>query len=100
MPNHKPATVVVVVAAGGGIPALKTILGNLPKNFPAPVVVVQHRSMDHILADILVRVTALRVADATEGDVPKPGCVYITEPSRHLTVTDEGRFAYHDGIRI
>jgi two-component system chemotaxis response regulator CheB len=34
---------VVVAAAAGGLPALRTVLAGLPAGFPAAVVIVQHR---------------------------------------------------------
>ena len=47
--------VVVFGASFGGIPALSTILANLPEEFPADIAIVQHRSSEPgLLAETLV----------------------------------------------
>jgi two-component system chemotaxis response regulator CheB len=100
--DTKPTSVVVIGASAGGVQALTKVLQGLPKDFPAAVVVVQHRSAtaQSLLPTLLGRRTALPVIDAQEGDALKPGTVYIARPDLHLTVTESGHFAYHDGRRI
>lgn len=94
--------IVLIASSAGGIEALTTVLGALPPAFPAPVVIVQHRSptAHSILPAILARRTALRVREANTGDALEPGVVYIARADQHLTVTDLGVFAYEDGRRI
>lgn len=94
--------IVVIGASAGGIPALTTILNALPSDFPAPIVIVQHRSLskEWLLAAVLARRTSLRVREAETGGALEPGTVYIAKPSRHLTVTVDRRFEYSDGHRI
>jgi chemotaxis response regulator CheB len=43
-PVAKPPAVVVIGASTGGIEAISTILQSLPKDFPGPIIVVQHRT--------------------------------------------------------
>jgi two-component system chemotaxis response regulator CheB len=89
-------------ASAGGIQAVSTILQGIPKNFPAPIVVVQHRSptAESFLVPILERRTILPVVEALEGETLRPGTVYVAQTDQHLTITDAGRFAYCDGQRI
>ncbi len=94
--------IVVIGASAGGIQSLVTLLGGLPADFPAPIVIVQHRSPTHdsLLTRILGSQSRLRVEDAVEGEALAPGVVYVARPDRHLTITSEGRFSYWDGARI
>lgn len=88
----QPASRVVVVASSaGGLSALTQLLGALPAGFPAGILVVQHLDPHHrsLMADILGRRTELRVREAQEGDLIKPGSVYIAPPDRHLLVNPD-----------
>ena len=98
----KPSAIVVIGASAGGIQALSTVLQGLPGEFPAPVVIVQHRpatGKSHLVS-ILERRTVLPVVEAADGEALKPGCVYIARPDQHLTVTSAGCFAYSNGRRV
>jgi two-component system chemotaxis response regulator CheB len=94
--------VIVIGASGGGFQALSRVLGQLPNDFPAPIAIVQHRSLERPseLARLLGRKTPLPVADAADGEAPRAGHVYIADPGRHLMITDAGRFEYVDGQKI
>lgn len=89
--GSKPYGIVAVAASAGGITALGRLLSGLPKDFPVPVVMVQHLDPRHetIIADVLGRRTSLPVRLAAEGDLPEPGNVYIAPPNRHLLVSGE-----------
>jgi two-component system chemotaxis response regulator CheB len=91
-----------MAASAGGIEAVTTILHALPSEFPAAIVLVQHRSPSRpsLLKAILARHTTLRVADAEAGATLERGHVYIARSDQHLTVNEERRFAYVDGRRI
>jgi two-component system chemotaxis response regulator CheB len=94
--------IVVAAASAGGIGALSTLLRGLPTDFPAPIVVVQHRRpfTQSLLPAILQRSSPLPVVEARPGAVCAPGFVYLARPELHLSVTRQGRFAYSDGRRI
>jgi len=81
-------SLVVVAASAGGLPALTALLADLPERFPLPVAVVQHLDPRHdsAMAQILSRRTALRVKEATAGDLLAPGVVYVAPADRHLLV--------------
>jgi two-component system chemotaxis response regulator CheB len=80
--------VVALAVSVGGLKALSQILSDLPADFPAAVVVVQHRSpgLEGLLADLLGRRTPLRVKPAEEGDRLCAGTVFVAPPDQHLLV--------------
>jgi two-component system, chemotaxis family, protein-glutamate methylesterase/glutaminase len=84
------ASLVVVGTSWGGLAALTEILGGLPRDFPAPMVVVQHRSRhgDNLLASLLQDMTAMRVVDAEDKEPLEPSAVYIAPANYHLLVED------------
>ncbi len=83
---------VVVAASAGGLDALSTVLGALPPDFEAAVVVVQHLDPRHrtLLDTVLGRRTQLPVSLAEEGDCLRPGTVLVAPPDRHLLVNPGG----------
>jgi len=87
--------IVTIGCSFGGLYALMDLLGALTTDFPAPIVVVQHRSSDeydeHRLAHVLSRYSALPVKDADHGErIMAPG-VYLAPADYHLLV-DGGQF--------
>jgi two-component system chemotaxis response regulator CheB len=84
--------VVATVGSTGGPSALARILGALPFDFPAAVVVVQH--MSAAFADAFCRwldhASALEVRTAQQGDALAPGVVLIAPPDKHIMVTSKG----------
>ncbi|MFN2183134.1 MAG: chemotaxis protein CheB [Anaerolineae bacterium] len=81
-----------MAASAGGLSALSQVLSGLPKDFPAPVAVVQHLDPRHrsLMAEILGKRTALEVRQAREGDDLQPGWVYIAPPDHHLLINGDG----------
>ena len=80
---------VVIGASWGGLQALRCILGGLPADLGAAVVVVQHRSADShpsALRDLLAAVATLRVCDVDDKRVLAPGHVYMAPPDFHTLV--------------
>lgn len=90
MPNKE---IVVVGASTGGIEALRTLLGALPREFAATVFVVQHLSphVPSLLPAILERAASLHVEAARDGEEFRPGRVYVAPPDRHLLLEPGGR---------
>ncbi|NEO95699.1 MAG: chemotaxis protein CheB [Moorea sp. SIO3G5] len=84
--------IVALASSAGGLKALMQILCDLPANFPAAIVVVQHLDPRHpsLMAHILSRRTFLQVKEAESEDCVKPGTVYIAPPNRHLLVNTDG----------
>jgi two-component system chemotaxis response regulator CheB len=84
--------VVAMAASAGGLAAISEVLGGLPAEFPAAIVVVQHIDPRHrsLMADILSRRTSLRVKEAEAGEMVDEGTVYVAPPNRHLLVNADG----------
>jgi two-component system chemotaxis response regulator CheB len=84
--------VVVIGASAGGLPALATLLGELPGTFPVPVALVLHLSPDRpsVLTDVLGRYTRLRVRWAENGSKLTVGTIYVAPPDRHVILQSDG----------
>ena len=84
--------IVALAASAGGLNALSEVLSALPASFPASIVVVQHLDPRHrsLMAKILSGRTSLAVKEAEEGDLLRPGTVYVAPPDRHLLVNPDG----------
>ena len=91
---------VVVGASAGGLPALQTVLRELPGELPMAMLVVVHSSPDSPggLADVLNRGSTYPVSYARDGLEIRYGHVYLAPPDLHLT-TDDGRLAVRHGPR-
>ena len=85
-----PRAVVAVGASAGGIEALRTLLGRLPADFPAAVLVVVHLGRDSpsMLARVLSRASGLPVEPATDGAPLRGGLVTVARQDHHLVVRD------------
>ena len=79
------ARIVAIGASTGGPLALQTILSQLPREFPLPVLIVQHMTPTFTqgFADWLGTSTPLPVRLAVAGDVLQPGTVYIAPDDYH-----------------
>ncbi|MBE9048649.1 chemotaxis protein CheB [Pleurocapsales cyanobacterium LEGE 10410] len=82
---------VAIAASAGGLNALSQVLSNLPADFPATIVIVQHLDPRHrsLMADILSKRTPLPVKQAQDGDRLEYNQVYIAPPNRHLLVNSD-----------
>lgn len=86
---------VVLGVSMGGVDALQRVLPALPPDFPLPLLVVIHLSpgSGDGLARLLDSLSALRVKEADEGELPQPGSVYLAPAGYHLLVERDGRLA-------
>ncbi len=75
----------------GGPQTLQEILKDLPGNFPSPILIVQHMPpiFTRQLAERLNKISPLQVKEAEEGDLIKPGMVYIAPGDYHMEVVTE-----------
>jgi hypothetical protein len=89
--------VVVIGASAGGLPALTSIVGELPRSLPASLLVVVHAAMDgsRLLPTMLGRASALPAAFAAAGDRLAPDRIYVAPPDRHLIVQNERLSVVH-----
>src|SRR5215471_11816034 len=81
---------VVVGSSAGGIEALGVLMGSLPQDFPAPLVLAQHldpRRPSH-LASILERRSKLPIVTVLERTRLEPGKVYVVPSNQHVVILD------------
>jgi len=81
---------VAIGASWGGLQAVESVLGALPADFGAAVVIAQHRrgSLDHEdrLCDLLDARCALPVREAEDKQALTPGTVLVAPADYHLLV--------------
>ena len=84
--------IIAIGASTGGIDALASILGQLPADFPLPVVVVQHMPplFTRLFAQRLHSATKVTVREAKDGDLIEAGTVLIAPGDFHLSVRRDG----------
>ena len=85
--------IVAIGASTGGPPVLQTILSQLPKDFPAPVLVVQHMAAGFVRGFIewLAQSSRLPVHLAAHGEQMLPGHVYVAPDELQMKVERGGR---------
>jgi two-component system chemotaxis response regulator CheB len=91
-PSPPSFKVVGLAASAGGVEAVSRILAALPGDFPAAIVLVQHRTAQEpfLLPKVLSRQTALRVEKAVEGTALRPATAFVAPPDWHLLVNEGG----------
>jgi two-component system chemotaxis response regulator CheB len=96
-PARTRARVIAIAASTGGPPALSRILSELPADFRAPLLVVQHiaEGFAEGLAKWLGESSRLRVKVGARGEPLQPGTVYLAPDRCHLGVEGE-RIALSD----
>ena len=83
-----PFRFIAVGTSLGGFQALRTLLGGLPKDFPLPLAVVQHRSYEdsEAFAPLLAAQIQLPVIEVEDKEEIKEGHVYVSPSNYHLMV--------------
>ena len=83
--------VIVVGASAGGVQALQTLVGGLPRNLRAAIFMVLHTRTEDggHLADILSRNGNMAAANALNGSPVTPGRIYVARPNLHLTLRSD-----------
>lgn len=91
--------IVAIGASTGGPIALQRLLSGLPKDFPVPIVIVQHISDSFVdgLTEWLTDTTGYRVRVAAGGEPARPGVAYVAPSGRHMRVQVNGTIALVDG---
>ena len=86
----------VLGASAGGPAALAKLLGNLPREFPAAMIVVQHidEEFSPLMAKWLGEQTKFPVRMAAPGDRPVPGTVLLAGTNDHLIFQADQTLAY------
>ncbi len=89
---------VAIGVSTGGPQALLQVIPKLPKDFPVPILVVQHMPpvFTASLAANLAKNSSLPVHEAREAQAVLPGVVLIAPGGRHLTVQPDSQC--HGGL--
>ncbi|HEX8961492.1 MAG TPA: chemotaxis protein CheB [Rhodocyclaceae bacterium] len=92
MASSRKFSAVAIGVSSGGVQALKLLLGELPRDYPLPILIVQHISPDagNGMAKLLDDLCAIRIKEADEQDRIVPATVYLAPPNYHLLVEREG----------
>jgi two-component system chemotaxis response regulator CheB len=87
-PASSPIEVVVIGLSTGGPSALEQLLPKLPKDFPVPVLIVQHmpKLFTGALAERLDKCCALRVEQAYDNATIRPGTVWLAPGDAHMEI--------------
>lgn len=93
MSASAPVRVIAVAASTGGPAALARILGDLPAQFPVPILIVQHIASGFVngLASWLNTVCSLKVQVAKDGAPLAPSTVYLAGDGTHMGVGPDSR---------
>jgi two-component system chemotaxis response regulator CheB len=95
-PARPPGSALQLVGLGastGGPAVIQQILAGLPKDFPLPILVVQHIADGFLsgLADWLHETTGFGIQIAAYGVLPQPGRVYLAPDGFHMGINFAGR---------
>ncbi len=83
--------IVAIGVSTGGPNALAVVLPQLPKNFPVPILIVQHMPpmFTKLLAEQLSSKSQIPVYEAVSGTVLQPGCAWIAPGDFHMIVEQD-----------
>ncbi len=94
--NTAARRLVAIGASAGGPAALAVVLKQLPRNFDAAVMLVQH--VDEVfaagMAEWLAGESALPVRLARDGEQPQPGLVLLAGTNNHMRLQRNGTLTY------
>ena len=94
--------VVAIACSAGGLSALQKILSDLPNDFPAPVIVAQHRGDYQIdlLLDLLRSCSNMPVKSAEWIQRLEPACIYVCPRGRHIELMNQRMLRTWSGPRL
>ncbi len=83
-----PKIAIAIAASTGGPPAVQQVLGALPRDLGATVMIAQHMParFTRAFAERLDRVVPMRVVEAEDGDPLLTGSAYVGPGAAHLEV--------------
>src|SRR5437867_4713070 len=85
----KGRNIIVIGTSAGGLQALDELIGQLPTDLPASLFIVQHMTAENTGAALLHelgRHKSFNCKLATNGELFKPGRIYIARPDYHLLI--------------
>lgn len=91
-PQKKAYRLVAIGTSTGGPVALQQVLTSLPANFPAPIVLIQHMpgTFTKAFADRLDKLCQIRVKEAEDGDMLRPGQALLAPGGKQMMIDTRG----------
>lgn len=91
-PKRKSYRLVAIGTSTGGPVALQRVLTQLPANFPAPLVLIQHMpaAFTKAFAERLDKLCRISVKEAEDGDQLKPGLALLAPGGKQMMVDPRG----------
>ncbi|WP_313054828.1 protein-glutamate methylesterase/protein-glutamine glutaminase [Pseudomonas lopnurensis] len=91
-PKRKAYKLVAIGTSTGGPVALQRVLTQLPASFPAPIVLIQHMpaAFTKAFADRLDKLCRIRVKEAEDGDVLRPGLALLAPGGKQMMIDSRG----------
>jgi two-component system chemotaxis response regulator CheB len=91
-PKRKSYKLVAIGTSTGGPVALQRVLTQLPANFPAPIVLIQHMpaAFTKAFAERLDKLCRITVKEAEDGDVLRPGLALLAPGGKQMMVDSRG----------
>ncbi|PZM14601.1 chemotaxis protein CheB [Rhizobium tubonense] len=81
------SSIIAIGASAGGVAALRELAAALPATLPAPILVVLHIGANRSeLPAILSAAGPIPANHAEDGEIVKPGHIYLAPPDRHLVI--------------
>lgn len=91
-PKRKAYKLVAIGTSTGGPVALQRVLTQLPASFPAPIVLIQHMpaAFTKAFAERLDKLCKIRVKEADDGDLLRPGLALLAPGGKQMMVDGRG----------
>ncbi|QGW78653.1 chemotaxis-specific protein-glutamate methyltransferase CheB [Pseudomonas alkylphenolica] len=91
-PKRKPYKLVAIGTSTGGPVALQRVLTQLPANFPAPIVLIQHMpaAFTKAFAERLDKLCKISVKEAEDGDMLRPGLALLAPGGKQMMIDGRG----------
>ncbi|MDU9037590.1 chemotaxis response regulator protein-glutamate methylesterase [Pseudomonas corrugata] len=91
-PKRKAYKLVAIGTSTGGPVALQRVLTQLPANFPAPLVLIQHMpaAFTKAFAERLDKLCRISVKEAEDGDILRPGLALLAPGGKQMMVDGRG----------
>ena len=91
-PKRKAYRLVAIGTSTGGPVALQRVLTQLPGNFPAPIVLVQHMpaAFTKAFAERLDKLCRISVKEAEDGDILRPGLALLAPGGKQMMIDGRG----------
>lgn len=91
-PKRKAYKLVAIGTSTGGPVALQRVLTQLPANFPAPIVLIQHMpaAFTKAFAERLDKLCRISVKEAEDGDILRPGLALLAPGGKQMMIDGRG----------